>query len=76
MAVVDEDLRFVGVLEPGPHIRADGEALGLAVDERTPLPTALAHMARRHVRRVPVLNEGGAVVGTLDDLDALRALRA
>jgi CBS domain-containing protein len=73
--VVDDRLRLVGILEPGPHVRIDDGARGLAIDEHTLIPAALAHMARRRLRQVPVVDRSGAVVGVLDDIDALRALR-
>jgi CBS-domain-containing membrane protein len=73
--VVDEGLHLVGLLEPGPHVRVDDGTLGLAVEEHTLLPAAIAHMAHRRLRQVPVVGRSGKVVGVLDDLDALRALR-
>jgi hypothetical protein len=75
MPVVDEGLHLVGLLEPGPHVRVDDGRLGLAVEEHTLLPAALAHMARRRLRQVPVVSRSGKVVGVLDDIEALRALR-
>jgi CBS domain-containing protein len=76
LPVVDEQLHLVGVLEPGPHVRVDDGALGLAVEEHAPIARALTHMARRHVRRLPVVARDGTVVGVLDDLDAMRVLRS
>jgi CBS domain-containing protein len=75
LPVVDEQLHLVGVLEPGPHVRVDDGALGLAIEEHAPVPKALTQMAHRHVRRLPVVARDGTVVGVLDDLDAMRVLR-
>jgi len=73
--VVDEQELLVGILEANLVVRADEGALALAIEEHTPVSTALAHMARHRVRQVPVVASDGTVVGVLDDLDAMRALR-
>jgi CBS-domain-containing membrane protein len=75
LPVVDEHERLVGVLESGLHLRADAGTQGLAIEEHMPVSKALAHMARHKVRQVPVVARDGTVVGVLDDLDAMRALR-
>jgi hypothetical protein len=75
LPVVDEHLHLVGFLEPGARIGANDGALGRALEEHTALPVALAHMARRRLRQAPVVDRDGTVVGVLDDLDAMRALR-
>jgi hypothetical protein len=72
--VVDEDMRFVGVLD-GPRVRLDDRGAEVAVEEHLSIPAALARMARGRARQVPVVDRDGALVGVLDDLDALRALR-
>jgi hypothetical protein len=70
VAVVDADGRLVGLLDGGATRSTE-----LAVREDTPLFAALAHMARHRARSVPVVDEEGVFVGSLEDLDALRALR-
>jgi hypothetical protein len=76
LIVVDEHDQLVGVLEPGPRVRVDDGALGLAVEQHMPLATALAWMVRRRARQLPVVARDGAVLGVLDDLDAMRSLRS
>jgi|HubBroStandDraft_1064217.scaffolds.fasta_scaffold06692_6 CBS domain protein len=75
LPVVDEHLHFVGFLETGPQVGANDAALGSALEEHMAIPVALTHMARRRLRQAPVVDRDGTVVGVLDDLDALRALR-
>jgi hypothetical protein len=73
---VDEHLHLVGFLELGRRqVGANDGALGWALDEHTAIPVALAHMARRRLRQAPVIDQDGTVVGVLEDLDAMRALR-
>jgi CBS domain-containing protein len=72
--VVDADMRFVGVLE-GPRVRLDDAGAEVAIEEHVPIPAALARMAHKRARQVPVVARDGSLVGVLDDLDALRALR-
>lgn len=75
VAIVDMDLRLVGILERDGTVRPDDGSLSLAVDEHVTLPAALARMARRRQRSVPVVGPSGIFVGAFEDLDALRALR-
>jgi YD repeat-containing protein len=75
LLVVDEDGRLVGSVEPGPRVRLDDDASGLAIEEHTPLAAALAWMVRRRARQLPVITRDGTVLGLLDDLDAMRSLR-
>jgi hypothetical protein len=75
LPVVDEHLQLVGFLETGPQLGARDGARGSALEEHMAIPVALAHMARCRLRQAPVVDRDGTVVGVLDDLDALRALR-
>jgi CBS domain-containing protein len=75
VAVVDAELRLVGILEGDGTVRPDDGSLSCAVEEHVTLPTALARMARRRQRSVLVVDRVGVFVGLFDDLDALRALR-
>ena len=75
LPLVDEKMHLVGVLEPGPRIRVYDGGLDLAVEEHTPIHAALAHMARKRTRHLPVVARDGPFVGLLEDLDALRAVR-
>ena len=75
VAVVDDDLHLVGILERDGTIRRDDGSLSFAVEEHVTLPAALARMARRRQRSVLVVDRAGEFVGVFDDLDALRALR-
>jgi hypothetical protein len=75
LAVVDADLRIVGVLEPGPHVRVDDRGRALAIEEGASLSTALTHLARQRRRHAPVVSRDGTVVGSVEDVTALRALR-
>lgn len=72
--VVNEELHLVGILREG-HLSADDDTLALAIEEHAPIPAALAHMVRHRSRHAPVIAGDGTVVGVLDDLDAMRALR-
>jgi hypothetical protein len=74
LPVVDANLRLVGVLEKG-HLRADDDTLGLTIEEHTPIPAALTRMVRHRMRHAPVVARDGTVLGVLDDLDGMRALR-
>jgi CBS domain-containing protein len=83
MAVVDEEDRFVGIL---PRARAAlallqprGEMATeyvtserCVVDERQTLGVAFSTMTARHRRELIVTGDGGALVGVVRDLDALR----
>ena len=75
VAIVDDDMRLVGIFERNGSIRPDDGSLSLAVEEHVTLPAALSRMAKRRVRSVPVVAASGIFVGAFDDLDALRALR-
>ena len=75
LPVVDENTLLVGVLGTDSHARIDRAAVDLAVEEHLPIRAALAHMAHHRARHVPVVARDGLVVGVLDDLEAMRALR-
>jgi CBS domain-containing protein len=75
VAVVDAELRVVGILERDGTVRPDDGSLSMAIEEHVTLPAALARMARRRRRSVPVVGRSGVFLGAFDDLDALRALR-
>jgi hypothetical protein len=72
--VVNEDLHMVGVLQPDRQVRLDEGGHALAVDEQETVYGALSRLARRQLRRAPVVARNGTLVGVLEDLDALRAL--
>jgi hypothetical protein len=76
LPVVDEHLHLVGFLGPGRQVGANDGALSHALEEHTAIPAALAHMARRRLRQAAIIDCDGTVVGVLDDLEAMRALRA
>ncbi|HEX8792830.1 MAG TPA: CBS domain-containing protein [Polyangiaceae bacterium] len=75
VAIVDDDLRIVGVFERNGSIRPDDGSLSVAIEEHVTLPAALSRMARHRQRSAPVVAASGVFVGAFDDLDALRALR-
>jgi len=74
VAVVDDDTRLVGMLDPSGRVHTGEAACGAAIPEETPVPRALRQMAAQRWRSAPVVAQDGTVVGVLDDLDALRAL--
>jgi CBS domain-containing protein len=75
VAVVDAELRLIGIFERDGTVRPDDGSLSFAIEEHVTLPAALARMARRRQRSVLVVDRAGVFVGVFDDLDALRALR-
>jgi hypothetical protein len=75
VAIIDDDMRFIGVFERNGSIRPDDGSLSLAIEEHVALPVALSRMATRRQRSALVVAASGAFVGAFDDLDALRALR-
>lgn len=91
LAVIDEDDRIVGVLTDRDacfvacdtgrklehiHVRAAMSAPALVCDPDDPVATAESIMQKNHVRRLPVVDPTGRVLGilSLDDL-AIEALR-
>ena len=75
VAVVDDRVRLVGLLDDESEVRSDDAWLAIAVEEHTSIADALRRMAGVHLRSVPVVARDGTVVGVVDDLDAMRALR-
>lgn len=75
VAIVDDDMRLIGIVDRNGSIRLDDGSRSLAIEEHVALPAALSRMARRRQRSVPVVAASGIFVGAFDDLDALRALR-
>lgn len=76
VAVVDDDARLVGVMDPGGRLAKEDAGRGWAIPEDTCVPAALRLMALRHWRTAPVVAPSGTVVGVVQDVDALRALTA
>jgi predicted transcriptional regulator len=83
IAVVDEGQRFVGMLARSIasvaliHSGSDSVAKHMitewsAIDESASLGAAFSAMAAKHARELTVVGEGGAFVGFVRDIDALR----
>lgn len=70
VAIVDDDMRLVGILERDGAIRPDDGSLSLALEEHVALPAALSRMVVRRERSAPVVAASGVFVGVFDDLDA------
>ena len=69
-------MQLVGVVRAGPRIHVEDGAAELAIEEHASVHDALAHMARKRTRHLPVVARDRSLVGVIDDLDAMRGLRA
>lgn len=76
LPLVDERMHLVGVVRAGPRIRVEDGAGELAIEEHASVHDALAHMARKRTRHLPVVARDRTLVGVIEDLDAMQGLRA
>ena len=67
LPLVDERMQLVGIVRAGPRTSVEDSAGELAIEEQAPVHDALAHMARKRTRHLPVVARDRALVGVIED---------